>query len=151
MNSRALVGIAGGGVLAALIRKIVLDGAARARANRWNAVTVNAPMEQVAPAGRRPERLAQLGDAIEFRAKPAPGDKGTELYARPRNGSAASPVERLAGEDPRQQIRQALREAKMLIEVGEVIEPDRQRTTRRTLRNLPLEIAVRRAKGEGVL
>jgi hypothetical protein len=56
-----------------------------------------------------------------------------------------------AGNDPRQQVRSALRQTKQLLETGEVLTPDEQPTARRTLRNLPLELATRRARGEGRL
>jgi hypothetical protein len=58
---------------------------------------------------------------------------------------------RVTGSDPRQPVRLALRQAKSIIETGEVLEPDRQTTTKRTLTNLPLELAIKRARGEGVL
>ena len=48
-------------------------------------------------------------------------------------------------------IREALRETRQLAETGEVLEPDKPPSTRRTLRNLPLELATRRARGEGRL
>ena len=43
------------------------------------------------------------------------------------------------------------RQAKQLAETGEVLEPDTPPTSRRTLPNLPLELATRRARGEGRL
>jgi hypothetical protein len=123
-------------------------------ADRWHVVTVNRPPEEVSPGGRLPEPLAELGDQIEVQIRPAPGDRGMELAARFRgrvpsglSGAAA----RLTGQDPRQSVRAALREAKMLIETGEVLRPDESPTTRRTPINLPLELAVRRARGEGRL
>jgi len=58
---------------------------------------------------------------------------------------------RAAGNDPRQDLRAALRQSKQLLETGEVLRPDEPPTTRRTLWNLPLELATRRAGGEGRL
>jgi len=63
----------------------------------------------------------------------------------------AGPWARIAGKDPRQELRAALRQARQLLETGEVLTPDEQPTARRTLRNLPLELATRRARGEGRL
>jgi uncharacterized membrane protein len=155
--SRAVVvaGV-GAGVIAA--RRIVIrqagNGAAAQAPDRWHSVTVNRPPEEVAPEGRLPEPLAALGDAVEVRLRPAPGDRGTEVAARLRQGAPAGPggvLARAAGSDPRHDLRAALRQAKQLLETGEVLNPDKQPTARRTLRNLPLELATRRARGEGRL
>jgi hypothetical protein len=157
MNAKALVigGLAAGsGGAAALLRKVAGDGHHVDRTDRWLVVTVNASSEEVAPGGRLPDPLAEMAARIETRLTPAPGGRGTELAARPLAevpSGAAGAVARVTGEDPRQDVRRALREAKSLIETGEVLQPDRQTTTRRTLMNLPLELATRRAKGEGVL
>ena len=146
----------GAGVLAVrrMTTRQVGDGAARVARDRWYTVTVNRPPEEVAPTGRLPEPLTRLGDAVEVRIRPAPGGRGTELAARPRNGGPSGlggAVARAAGSDPRQAVRTALRQAKQLAETGEVLEPDTPPTSRRTLRNLPLELATRRARGEGRL
>ena len=105
------------------------------------------------PDGRLPDPLAELGDLVEG-GSARPPYRGTELAARLRRpepdgirGSAA----RVTGSDPRQRLRAALRQAKQLLETGEVLTPDEQPTARRTLRNLPLELATRRARGEGRL
>jgi hypothetical protein len=122
--------------------------------DRWHSLTVNRPPEEVAPEGRLPEPLAGLGDAVEVRLRPAPGGRGTELAARLRDGApagAGAAVARAAGSDPRQQVRSALRQSKQLLETGEVLRSDEPPTTRRTLRSLPLELATRRAGGEGRL
>jgi hypothetical protein len=90
----------------------------------WLAVTVlREPADLDAAA--LPSPLAKLGEDIEVRVRPAPGDKGTELAARLRgpvsNGAKGS---RLAGRDPQADIRSALREAKQILEVGEVLAVD---------------------------
>jgi hypothetical protein len=130
------------------------NGAAGQVPDRWHTVTVNRLPEEVAPEGRLPDPLAGLGDAVEVRVRPAPGGRGTELAARLRDGApagAAEAVARAAGSDPRQDLRAALRQSKQLAETGEVLTPDEPSTARRTLRNLPLELATRRARGEGRL
>ena len=125
------------------------DGDARDRRGdaRWLAVTVDREPDQVAPGGRLPEPLAALGDRIETRARPAPGGRGTELAARPR-----PPAGSRDGGD-RQELRAALRRAKQLIEVGEVLVlepvPHGERTA--TPAGLALEAVTRRADREGVL
>jgi hypothetical protein len=152
----ALGGLAAGGALF-LRQKMdprrIHSSEANGSTNRWHVVTVNRPPEEVSE-DRLPDPLAELGDQIEVQVRPAPGDRGTELAARFRgpvptglSGAAA----RLTGQDPLQSVRAALREAKMLIETGEVLRPDEPPTTRRTPTNLPLELAVRRARGEGRL
>jgi hypothetical protein len=119
----------------------------RRRDNRWLAVTVYREPEQVAPGGRLPEPLAALGDRIETRTRPAPGGKGTELAARLRAPAASR------GDDSRQEVRAALRRAKQLLEVGEVLAvdptPHGERTATPT--GLVLEAVTRRADREGVL
>jgi hypothetical protein len=147
--------VAGGGGVAVLLRRLMgADGAPDGRTDRWHVVTINRPREEVMPDGRLPAPLAELGDKVEVQVRPAPGNRGTELAARLRGpvptgvvGTAA----RLAGEDPRQPLRQALRHTKALIETGEVLSPDRPPSSRRTITNLPLELAVARSRGEGRL
>ncbi|MFD0747313.1 hypothetical protein ACFQ1L_40045 [Phytohabitans flavus] len=48
-------------------------------------------------------------------------------------------------------MRRALREAKSIIETGEVLKPDTQTSTRRTVVNRPLEYASRHGREEGLL
>ncbi|WP_091363209.1 hypothetical protein [Geodermatophilus telluris] len=81
-------------------------------ARRWRAVTVLAEPDRLADL---PSPLAALGDRVETRVTPAPGDKGTELAARFRGPATDDDIGRL---------RQALREAKQLVEVGEVLRMD---------------------------
>jgi hypothetical protein len=144
------------GVLA--VRRLTVrqfdNGHAREARDRWHTVTVNRPPEEVAPDGRLPEPLAGLGDAAEVQIRPAPGGRGTEVAARLRGevpSGAGAAAARIAGSDRRQDLRAALRQAKQLLETGEVLSPDKPPTARRTLRNLPLELATRRAGGEGRL
>lgn len=122
------------------------------REPRWHVVTVNRSADDVAPGGRLPEPLAGLGDAVEVQVRGAAGDRGTELAVRLRDGarsSAAAGVERLASRDPEQAIRAALREAKQLVETGEVLHPDYPPTTESTLLNKPLQVATRQGRREG--
>jgi hypothetical protein len=124
------------------------------RTDRWHSVTVYRSADQIAPGGQLPQPLADLGDDIEVQIRPAPADRGTEIHARVRNpvpSGVAEAFSRVSGHDPRQPLRAALRETKMLLETGEVLEPSRVRTARRTLLNLPLDLAIRRARSEGRL
>ena len=86
----------------------------------------------------------------------APGGKGSELRARlrsPEPTGAASAAARLSGDDPRQQVCAALRKAKQLIEVGEVLRVDPTPHGRRTSTpfGAVVDVATKRAAGEGVL
>ncbi|CAL9672862.1 hypothetical protein SUDANB105_07643 [Streptomyces sp. enrichment culture] len=58
---------------------------------------------------------------------------------------------RLADADPRQDLRRALREAKALLEAGEVLQPDTPPTTHDTPGGKLMGLLSRRAGGEGVL
>ena len=108
------------------------------------------------PQGQVPGPLAALGDLVEVEVRPAPAGRGCELRARlrePEPSGAASAAVRLSGNDPRQRVRAALREAKQLIEVGEVLRVDPTPHGRRTPTptGAVVEAATKRAGGEGVL
>jgi hypothetical protein len=121
---------------------------------RWHVLTVNLPQEQVAPGGRLPDPLSELGDAVEVRLRPAPGDRGTEIAVRLRAGEPSgvgATVSRLRGDDPRWAVRRALRESRSLLETGEVLRPSQPPTTERTLLSRPLEYATKHGREEGLL
>ncbi|WP_306207295.1 hypothetical protein [Actinoplanes sp. RD1] len=119
----------GAGTVVRQVRSIVNPSAARPAGagqtlSGWLAVTVFVEPSEI-DAAKLPPPLAELGDRIEARVQAAPGGKGTELAARLRErqrpGSAAA---RLAGKDAEADLRSALRRAKQLIEVGEVLAVD---------------------------
>ena len=102
---------------------------------RTHVVTVNLPMDRVAPDGQPPAALRELpGATVDVR--PAPGDKGTELA--------------VTGED-HTAIRKALRDTKALLEVGEVVQPVAEGSAESTLLNAPLRAATAHAKEGGRL
>ncbi|MDQ0734805.1 hypothetical protein [Arthrobacter agilis] len=124
--------------------------------SRWRAVTINRSTSDIMPEGRLPAPLAELGNLVEVEVRPAPGGKGSELRARFRNPEptgAASVAAKLSGDDPRQRVRAALREAKQLIEVGEVLRVDPASHGHRppTPTGKLVDLATDRAPGEGVL
>jgi hypothetical protein len=111
---------------------------------RWRVVTVLCSPEQIGTGDALPATLAELGDRIEIRVTPAPGDKGTELAARYRGP---------ATEEDLRELRSALRRAKQLIEVGEVLRVDPVPHGKRkpTPQGAALEKATEQAPKEGVL
>jgi hypothetical protein len=124
------------------------------KGNHWLVVTINKSPEEVGADGKLPEPLEKLRDRIDVKIRPAAGDKGTELAARLREpvpsgmeGLAA----RLSGNDPRQEVRLALRQAKSLIETGEVLQPDKPGTTHPGPAGKLLQTLVQRSRGEGRL
>jgi hypothetical protein len=142
-------------VRASRVRVPASDASAEPR-NRWRVVTVNKPAAQVAPEGKLPEPLAALGDSVEVRITPAPDGKGSEIAARlraPEPSGSAAVAGRLAGNDPRQAVRSALRESKALIEVGEVLRVDPRPAGRRppTPGGKLLDTVTKRARAEGVV
>jgi hypothetical protein len=114
----------------------------RTAARRWRAVTVLTDPEQLRTA--TPAPLAAFGERLEVRVTPAPGERGAELAAR-----FLGPVT----EDEIGELRAALRQAKALVEVGEVLRVDPQPHGHRkaTPQGAALEGMAARAPKEGVL
>ena len=117
-----------GGTVVRQVRSAIDPSVARSAdggrpASGWLAVTVLREPSDVDTA-QLPAPLAELGDRIEVRVRPAPGGKGTELAARLRNQPSGGALSRLSGSDPQADLRSALRRAKQLIEVGEVLAVD---------------------------
>jgi hypothetical protein len=122
--------------------------------NRWLGVTVNLPPEQVEGDPRLQDAFAALAEEAETRVRPAPGGRGTELAAKPlepATGGLGGAAKRLAGRDPRQPVRSALRDIKSVLETGEVIRPDAPTTGQPTPGGALVRLATRRAGGEGRL
>ncbi|MFI2371193.1 hypothetical protein [Streptomyces sp. NPDC018833] len=134
-------------------RRLQARPADPAAPDRWLTVTINCEPGEVQPE-KLPSPLSEYGERIETRIRPAPGDRGTELAVRPTQPqptTAHSVPARLTGDDPRQDLRRALREAKALLEAGEVLQPDTPPTTRETPGGKLVGLLSRRARGEGVL
>lgn len=121
VGALALVGVATTALVRRRSRGPSAGTSGRARSG-WLAVTVNRAVDDVLPGVALPAPLAALGDTIDVEVRPAPGDKGSELRARQRPGTP----------DATGRIRAALREAKQLIEVGEVLRVDPTPHGRRT-------------------
>jgi len=101
------------------------DGAGAGQpASGWLVVTVFREPSDI-DAAHLPAPLAELGDRIEVRVRPAADGKGTELAARLTDGaSSGTALTQLSGSDPQADLRSALRRAKQLVEVGEVLAVD---------------------------
>jgi hypothetical protein len=127
-NVASLAARAGGSVVRQ-VRSAIDPSAARPAgggqpASGWLVVTVLREPSDIDTA-QLPAPLAEFGDRIEVRVRPAAGGKGTELAARLRDRpSSGTALSRLGGSDPQADLRSALRRAKQLIEVGEVLAVD---------------------------
>ena len=125
-TSRALHG---GGSVVQHVRSALSPSSARPAAGQgtptsgWLVVSVFREPAEIDTA-RLPAPLAALGDRIDVRVQAAPAGKGAELAARLRDQPSGTPASRLAGSDPESELRSALRRAKQLIEVGEVLAVD---------------------------
>jgi len=156
--NRAMIGltavaVGGAGVVLGrrALRRGRTDAAATGDRDRWHSVTVNCGPERL---GAKPPPLDELGFPVEIRIRPAPGDRGTELAVRMAEPAPTGPARllgKLRDDDPVRAIRRSLREARSLIEVGEVLLPDAPATTHRTLTAAPLAYATRHGREEGRL
>jgi hypothetical protein len=132
-----VLGAVGAG--AAVARRLAGGTPSPAAGDRWHAVTVDLPPEQVGD-----EPLSGLGDTAEVRVQPAPGGKGTEVHARLVAGADAD-------RDQVRALRRALREAKQRLETGEVLAPTEPGTSRPSPLNAPLRLLTAHGRGEGRL
>ena len=88
----------------------------------WDAIIINDhPNELVA---WRSKEGADINNAGSVRFEPAPGDEGTEVTVQleydPPGGKLAALLAKLTGEEPKQQVAEALRRFKALMEAGEI-------------------------------
>jgi hypothetical protein len=128
LGTTASLAARAGGTVVRQIRSMldpagVSAGGAAAPASGWLFVTVYREPSDVDTASL-PAPLAEYGDRIEVRVRAAAGGKGTELGARLRDQPSGSALSRISGSDPPADLRSALRRAKQLIEVGEVLAVD---------------------------
>jgi hypothetical protein len=138
-------------VAAAVITAGAVAGRRGRSRDRWHTITIFCEPERL---GSLPPPLDQLGEPVEVNIRPAPGDRGTELSARliePVPAGAAKVAARRRDSDPVGRLRRALREARSLAEVGEVLLPDSPPTTRPSPTGAPLGYATRHAREEGRL
>lgn len=155
MGVKTAVSVAVAGVAAGLVaRKLVREKQDSAGDGRhpegWKAVTVLGDPESFG-TGAYPAPLQRLADVLEIRTNPAPADKGFEVHARVRDDADLADV--FGDEDPEQSLRAALRDAKQLVETGEILRgtprPHGHRAA--TLLGAAVDEAEAEAKGGGVL
>ena len=144
---KPLIGVAAGGLAAAVnttARRLRTRIAQRGGPGRWLSVTVLRPVAEV-EASDALAPLRALGSAAEATVREAPGGRGSELAVRwqPDEGSGR----------PADELRRLLRQAKQVLEVGEVLvaTPRPAGTRPATIGGRPVDAAERRAGGEGVL
>lgn len=111
---------------------------------RWLAVTVYRSPDEVRTAADGSGPLSRMRNEIEVTVRPAPGDKGAELAARPTAADGGSVELRRA-------IRAALRETKSIVECGEVVQPSRPGSSHPGAAGQVLRAVTGRAWGEGRL
>ena len=158
LESVASLAARAGGTVVRQVRSVLEHGhgpgAQGAPASGWLVVSIDREPTEI-DATSLPAPLAAYGDRIETRIRPAPGGKGTELAARlvQRSSGSAPGLARLTGSDPQGDLRSALRKAKQLIEVGEVLAVDPVPHGKRnaTPTGAALEAATKRAPEGGVL
>jgi hypothetical protein len=108
--------------------------------DRRHVITVYRPIDDIRTNGKLPSPLADLGERVDIEMKPAPGDRGTEVFVRARDRAASA-----------REIRRALRDTRSLLEVGDVLLPDGPPTTEPTLANRALREVTRHGREEGLL
>ena len=111
---------------------------------RWLVVTIYRQIDDVQTQVDGSGPLSSMRGEIELSVRPAPGDKGTELAARPTAPDGGSV-------DMRRRLRAALRETKSILECGEVVEPSRPGSSHPGPAGQVLRAVTRRAWGEGRL
>lgn len=115
-----------------------------ARPGRWLVVTIYRAPDDVRTQVDGSGPLSRMRSEIELTVRPAPGDKGTELAARPTASDGGSAELRRA-------VRAALRETKSILECGEVVEPSRPGSSHPGPAGQVLRAVTARAWGEGRL
>ena len=113
-------------------------------AGRWLVVTIYRQPEDVRTQVDGSGPLSRMRDEIELTVRPAPGDKGAELAARPTAPDGGSV-------DMRRRLRAALRETKSILECGEVVEPSRPGSSHPGPAGQLLRAVTARAWGQGRL
>lgn len=118
---------------------------------RWQVITVDRPVDEVVDRAVERGPVADLGDTVEVETTEAPGGRGTELRVRVRVRGGVTPGGNASPGRP--ELRLALRRAKQLVEVGEILAvgPQPAGHRPRTPAGSLLDSVVRRAPERGLL
>lgn len=107
-------------------------------------MTVNRPTEELATEDELALPLLPVTDMADVELRLAPGGRGTEVRAtlRPQaaGGITARPLTRVAAGLPDQRLREALRQARQLLETGEVLRVEQQPSVRGGLTGLVTDV-----------
>ena len=99
-------------------------------------------------------RQAQVPNEGEVLLAPAPGEWGTEVRVTlsydPPAGAAGAAFGRVVGQEPGQQVRDALRRLKSVLECGEVVRIEGQPAARGSLQQRVTQALDRRARSGGL-
>ncbi len=96
---------------------------------------------------------ARVANEGAVTVSPAPGGRGTELRValsyQPPGGRVGARLARLLGQEPDQQVRDALRRTKQLLECGEVVRPDERVAGRDPLQHRVTQVVRRQLAAGG--
>ncbi|MCU1617934.1 MAG: hypothetical protein JWO98_5474 [Frankiales bacterium] len=142
-----------GGVAAALTVDHLLQKRSvqnKTSRERWRAVTVLASPDAISRDEEYPAPLQAVIEFLDVRTSPAPDGVSTELRARlKQTKSAEAGIRKLTGLAPESAIRASLRDAKQIVETGEVLRvlprPEGHRPA--TPGGVLVDLAEQRAKG----
>jgi hypothetical protein len=137
MNRAVLAAAAAAALGSTTYRIISRRRSGGASTGRRHVITVNRPLAEIAEV--LPEPLTAFDGALEVQLRPAPADRGTEIFVRAVDGAVSD------GD-----IRRLLRESRSLLEVGDVLQPGGPTTTATAL-NRPLRTATRNGREGGLL
>ena len=154
--TRSALTIVGGFAAALTLDHLLQKRSAQKKVSqeRWRAVTVLASPDVISRDGEYPAPLQAVAEFLDVRTSPAPDGVSTELRARLKPAkTAAEGIRKLTGLAPESAIRTALRDAKQIVETGEVLRvlprPEGHRPA--TPGGVLVDLAEQRAKGKGVL
>ncbi len=145
-------------VLPHLVRVEVLDERRSRWVARapWGSVVWDAEIVDEQPSRRLAWRSlpgSRLAHEGAVTVAPAPGGRGTELRValsyQPPGGRVGARLARLLGQEPDQQVRDALRRAKQLLECGEVVRPDERVAGRGPLQHRITQVVRRQLSAGG--
>lgn len=150
-STQGLLGIVVAGMAGYLITRSVQKTRTKIHdaAARWHTITVNRLMNEIGGTQGYPEPLKRIMEMVEVSMHPALAGTATEIAVRLREpGSATSSA---ALHEQTRHIRSALRRTQMLLETGEILEPNKPGSVEPTIFNKPLRYVTTHSRQEGRL